>query len=246
MVVVYAAPGAISDASRNNDRNHTLPGNRSLERSFRYQAPDPSVFSDFLYVGSGGVSASYSPVTSSTQTNQNESHDKEDTMGARESKVSSPPNFRYLPTNPDIFKLPEDEPDSQAPDQGPEYVFMFGSLTSLLKRVETNVLHRFGQWYYKNNITEDVVVTRRHKLAETESIKECIVCAETKGLQYFPDRSISKACEHPPHTCLDCVKKSIKVNFENRKWNEIHCPECQAVMQFEDVERHADKATLEK
>ena len=131
MVVVYAAPGAISDASRNNDRNHTLPGNRSLERSFRYQAPDPSVFSDFLYVGSGGVSASYSPVTSSTQTNQNESHDKEDTMGARESKVSSPPNFRYLPTNPDIFKLPEDEPDSQAPDQGPEYVFMFGSLTSL-------------------------------------------------------------------------------------------------------------------
>ena len=110
----------------------------------------------------------------------------------------------------------------------------------------TKLYHRFGQRYYKTSTNEAAVITRRHKAVEPELLKECVICANTKASNDFPIFSVSSACEHPPQTCLGCVEKSIKTNFENRKWDQIHCPECHAIMQFEDVERYADRATFEK
>lgn len=39
---------------------------------------------------------------------------------------------------------------------------------------------------------------------------------------------------------------SIKTDFGSKGWNQIHCPECHAAMQYADVEHYADKETLEK
>ena len=124
MVVICAVPDATSDVSRNNNSNHTLPGPRTLEPGFRYQAPDPSIFSDLLQVGSGGPSGSHNQPSLPTQRNENTSDDKEDTMGARNSKMTSSTNFKYDATNPDILQLPSERPGARIPDRGPEYVYL--------------------------------------------------------------------------------------------------------------------------
>ncbi|KAK7744699.1 hypothetical protein SLS62_010118 [Diatrype stigma] len=91
---------------------------------------------------------------------------------------------------------------------------------------------------------EDIAVTGKRIPAKPEMMKECVVCVDRKSLDEFPVRSVSGACEHPPQTCLACVEMSIKTNFENKTWNDIRCPECSARMDYEDVERYADRDTF--
>lgn len=74
--------------------------------------------------------------------------------------------------------------------------------------------------------------------------KECAICSETKSLSFFPRVPVSRACHHSPNTCLACIRTSIRVDFETRQWNHIHCPECREVLDYHDVQRYADLETF--
>ena len=76
--------------------------------------------------------------------------------------------------------------------------------------------------------------------------QECVVCTETIGVALFPGASITKSCEHPPATCLECVAMSIQSDLSNKLWNEIRCPECGELLEYDDVQRYADPETRER
>ncbi len=116
----------------------------------------------------------------------------------------------------------------------------------VLRRLRAKWSYRFGQRYRRDSENEDLVVTKKHTPIEPETAKECVICIEHKPLNEFPVLSVSSSCEHPPQACLVCVEKSIKVDFENRTWNEIQCPECSARLEYQDVERYADRDTFAK
>lgn len=79
-----------------------------------------------------------------------------------------------------------------------------------------------------------------------QSMQDCNVCAESKPFLSFPIISVSGQCDHPPQTCLECVATSIRTEFASKRWNQIHCPECRGLMEYEDVEAYADKTTFAK
>jgi hypothetical protein len=79
-----------------------------------------------------------------------------------------------------------------------------------------------------------------------DTMQDCNVCVETKPSSAFPIFSVSNNCEHIPQTCRNCIELSIKTEFESKIWNQIHCPECHGRMDYEDVERQADRETFTK
>ena len=76
--------------------------------------------------------------------------------------------------------------------------------------------------------------------------QECAVCTDTMAVAMFPGASVTKSCDHPPTTCLDCVAASIKSDLGNKLWNEIRCPECGELLEYDDVQRYADPETRER
>jgi hypothetical protein len=106
----------------------------------------------------------------------------------------------------------------------------------------------FGQRYKAAGKAKGAVVTtaRRLKLSVPPSrLLDCVVCAETKAASEFPSAAITKACLHPPQTCLECVATSIRTDLKSKRWSEIKCTECSELLAYDDVERFADPKTFE-
>lgn len=79
-------------------------------------------------------------------------------------------------------------------------------------------------------------------VAESET---CVVCGDEKRVSEFPAR-ITKACDHQPATCRDCVGQWIASSTGSVAWDRLKCPECSGLLAFEDVEAFADPATFER
>ncbi|TDZ67779.1 E3 ubiquitin-protein ligase RNF19A [Colletotrichum trifolii] len=103
----------------------------------------------------------------------------------------------------------------------------------------------FGQRYHRATDTSDVYVTRQRR--PTESIvgtRECPICAETREAFEFPKLSVTLSCSHPPGVCLECLRTSIRCDFNSKLWTEIRCPECREVLEYADIQKYADEATF--
>ncbi|KAK3315464.1 hypothetical protein B0H66DRAFT_628584 [Apodospora peruviana] len=105
----------------------------------------------------------------------------------------------------------------------------------------------FGQRYHVTGDTASVVVTKQRTLPDImNGDRECCICTDTKDVTKFPGASITISCTHPPGACLECIAASIKSDLNNRLWNDIRCPECREVLQYDDVQRFADEETKER
>ncbi|KAK8125118.1 uncharacterized protein PG998_000877, partial [Apiospora kogelbergensis] len=77
---------------------------------------------------------------------------------------------------------------------------------------------------------------------ETET---CVVCSDEKGVPEFPAR-ITRACDHRPATCRDCIGQWIASSMEAVSWDRLKCPECSGLLAFEDVRAFADPETFRR
>lgn len=68
----------------------------------------------------------------------------------------------------------------------------------------------------------------------------CIICEEDFTPEFTPPAWITLACEHTPTICKKCMTRSIASDLENKIWNQIACPECPALLEYEDIRRLAD------
>ncbi|KAM0261324.1 hypothetical protein ACHAQJ_002355 [Trichoderma viride] len=75
---------------------------------------------------------------------------------------------------------------------------------------------------------------------------ECVVCIVYKAPKDFPTSPITRQCTHFPSTCLECMEDTVRSELERKQWEAIACPECSSVLEYQDIQRFADKATKEK
>ncbi len=106
----------------------------------------------------------------------------------------------------------------------------------------------FGQRYQAaEGPASSVVVTKQRRLPDILSgDRECVICTDAKPVSEFPSAAVTKACTHEPETCRACLAISIRADLNNRLWNEIKCPECRAILEYDDVQRFADEETKER
>lgn len=76
--------------------------------------------------------------------------------------------------------------------------------------------------------------------------QECIICAETLRVSQFPEARVTDKCSHEPNTCLECISHHIQSQLESRRWDQLSCPECPALLRYADVQRYAARKTFQK
>ncbi|KAK4206237.1 hypothetical protein QBC37DRAFT_381286 [Rhypophila decipiens] len=80
--------------------------------------------------------------------------------------------------------------------------------------------------------SDEIVVDLCASFEVARGERDCVVCTDTKNIGEFA--SVTSACTHPPATCLECVAISVKTDLDNRLWNELRCPECREILQYDD------------
>lgn len=75
---------------------------------------------------------------------------------------------------------------------------------------------------------------------------ECVICGDYKGTMSFPQSPITKECTHFPTACLRCLQKMLRCELERKQWEDIKCPECGAVLQYQEIQKFADNDTKKK
>ncbi|KAI0125114.1 hypothetical protein BJ170DRAFT_488770 [Xylariales sp. AK1849] len=191
------------------------------EPRLQYIATSSHILADFSTGELGGAE-------SSNGTNFESKNEIEALMGSKNSKqVLKPNGSGYKATDPTILEeIRSDGACKDSIDVG-------------------NIDYRFGQRYHRPTRNGNIIVTHRHMPRDgLELMQDCNVCAESKPVIAFPILSVSSQCTHAPATCLECVETSIQTEFKTKRWNDIHCPECHALMEYQDVERYADKETF--
>ena len=64
----------------------------------------------------------------------------------------------------------------------------------------------------------------------------------------FPLLPVSRGCDHRPGTCLACLQRWIETALTDKAWHDrvVTCPECSSAMEYNEVQRFADRATFAK
>lgn len=74
----------------------------------------------------------------------------------------------------------------------------------------------------------------------------CMICIEDfSDITRAPGR-ISQECRHKPAVCTGCISRSIKIDLETKIWDQIKCPECKILLNYDDIKRLADPVTFSR
>ncbi len=67
-------------------------------------------------------------------------------------------------------------------------------------------------------------------------------------LDDFPLLPVSRDCNHRPKTCLACLQQWIRAAMTDKAWHDrvVTCPECSSALEYNEVQRFADRATFAK
>jgi hypothetical protein len=78
-----------------------------------------------------------------------------------------------------------------------------------------------------------------------EPTKECPICMEERPCWTgFPFR-VAKACSnHEQESCRNCIDRSIMAELDSNISGPIHCAECRAVLDYEEVKALASPTTF--
>ncbi|KAI4123424.1 MAG: hypothetical protein LQ341_007204, partial [Variospora aurantia] len=79
---------------------------------------------------------------------------------------------------------------------------------------------------------------------EQPSLQETITTCEVCYDQDAKPRKLRPDCEHEGGVCLDCLAKAITTQMERKRWNELTCPLCPALLDSNTVEKYAPEETV--
>lgn len=85
---------------------------------------------------------------------------------------------------------------------------------------------------------------KRQKTTQEETYR-CTTCFEDKRAGLFPDDCPTEQCQHTIHTCSVCLRKYIFLQL-NDQTIPLSCPECDQILQHDDVKRHGYPKDLRK
>lgn len=78
---------------------------------------------------------------------------------------------------------------------------------------------------------------------------KCKVCLQDKEAPAdFPARPLSATCSSQhggPKTCTQCVRQTVQAYLRFKPYNQISCPECPGILNYETVMEYASPDTRE-
>ncbi|KAI7223185.1 hypothetical protein KC333_g662 [Hortaea werneckii] len=76
--------------------------------------------------------------------------------------------------------------------------------------------------------------------------RECIICCEEYPVNSFPESPHlpNGKCENS--VCRACFQQHLQNEVENKKWNEVHCPECSQGLEEPEIRQLALQSTYEQ
>lgn len=89
-------------------------------------------------------------------------------------------------------------------------------------------------------------ILRYERMLRLTREQECVICTETLRVSQFPEVGVTDRCSHEPNTCLECISHHIQSQLESRRWDQLSCPECSALLRFADVQKFATEETFQK
>ncbi|KAI9374733.1 hypothetical protein BJX61DRAFT_264988 [Aspergillus egyptiacus] len=138
-------------------------------------------------------------------------------------------------------RLKEKELEREAKQKAKDPEALFRQVDDELEALYADYLKARGKQRQESGAESTIQTTRSTSRSAAEA---CIICLESFSNSVKAPEFVSAACRHAPRVCLGCLAKSIKHDLETRFWDEIKCPECQALLIHEDIKRFADKETF--
>lgn len=103
-------------------------------------------------------------------------------------------------------------------------------------------LNKMRQAIAKSTVSSHTLTTDRVRTAAST----CVACLAPLTTLVVPHRRITRACNHNPLICSDCLTQSITSQSESKVWNHIDCPNCNARLDYEDIQAFATNATFQR
>lgn len=75
-----------------------------------------------------------------------------------------------------------------------------------------------------------------------KTTRTCEICFDQDAKQNM----LSEKCEHEGAVCLDCLAQAITAQLERKRWNELTCPLCPAILDSNTVEKYAPEETVQR
>ncbi|RMX87532.1 hypothetical protein D0868_14963 [Hortaea werneckii] len=76
--------------------------------------------------------------------------------------------------------------------------------------------------------------------------RECIICCEEYPVNSFPDSPHQPNGKCQSSVCRACFEQHLQNEVENKRWNEVHCPECSQGLEEPEMKRLALQSTYEQ
>lgn len=78
------------------------------------------------------------------------------------------------------------------------------------------------------------------------SKKTCASCETELALNQFPKHRRPSAHQHERNTCRNCFRNWVNSQIESKPWDQIGCPECSTLLQYDKIKAFAQEATFDK
>ena len=78
------------------------------------------------------------------------------------------------------------------------------------------------------------------------STRTCVSCTDELPPSDFPQSPLTLSCTHENSACKTCIGQWIDTQLSDQSWNEIKCLECKELMQYPDIQRHAEPEVFER
>lgn len=76
--------------------------------------------------------------------------------------------------------------------------------------------------------------------------RTCLVCDVEKGINQFPSSKRVSSHDHGSNICRPCFLRHVEVEIDSKNWDQVACPECAIVLEYNEVKKMTSSEKFEK
>ncbi|KAH0264305.1 hypothetical protein KCU91_g12141, partial [Aureobasidium melanogenum] len=76
--------------------------------------------------------------------------------------------------------------------------------------------------------------------------RTCLVCDVEKGINQFPSSKRVSSHDHGSNVCRPCFLRHVEVEIDSKNWDQVACPECEIVLEYNEVKKMTSAEKFEK
>lgn len=76
--------------------------------------------------------------------------------------------------------------------------------------------------------------------------RTCLVCDVEKGINQFPSSKRVSFHDHGSNICRPCFIRHVEVEIDSKNWDQVACPECPTILEYNEVKKMTSAEKFEK